>query len=628
MELEQRFALKLDHYYNKNTRAGIAIDELERVQPRGRQLKKLVKKIAGQILKQKIYLDVRPQDNEALEPEEAEGAKDVIQWHLYHPTLGYERVRALMVLQAVAARMSAVEVEYDPDIGPFGEIVFTWRDGRSTMWADGHETPHDPRCRWVCIALRMRRSAIEAMEGWKNTKDLRGDNGYLNGGRQSKNLANLDLGTSGDSPEVRDIDSENSDPYVTVVKMWERGVRDTVKREKPGSLVELAKADQYMKCVGCDDRSQTAGQSGETLDEFGVCKQCGSLTERQDAEVVDENVLAYRKGRRFTIFAPYEKREFVHLKKWPHDTSEIPLIAFQFDPYPGDPVGGSITFDHKTMQSASNMLLRIGLEQMRLAKPYVGMPTGAMDFRGQVWEFGDWQGLGIYFAPDTPLSERQIQMVQGSGLPNGWTQMDQSLDAKFQSNTGAADISLSSAQSKDIPASTIAQYVEQGDIPIDEATSRLRMDETPAMQALYEIIRDTYTPARWREFQGEDGAYHSALIAADHLPSINVVVTANPETARVELEELQAWSTFAQQPPAFREFFAKRLNVPISEVKHLEAAERAQMEKQQQTDHQELTRRAMAGDRKAMQLLNQGPQTNGGPATPASAPQGAGMMGR
>ena len=132
---------------------------------------------------------------------------------------------------------------------------------------------------------------------------------------------------------------------------------------------------------------------------------------------------------------------------------------------------------------------------------------------------------------------------------------------------------MSPQRSRDIPASTIAQYIEQGEIPVQHFGARVRRADTPVMNVIYHLIRKTYTEARWREYQGADGAWKARLVQGDALPNLNIVVSANPEMARMAQDDLQAWTQFVAAPPAAREFIARRLNIPISEVRKLQEAE-------------------------------------------------------
>lgn len=600
MGRELDFYHKLDHY---NDDTGPTKD-LQRIQPRGRQLKKLVKRVAGEIARNRFYLEVRPGEGvEEVRPQIAEAARAALEWEFYHGEKEFEDVLDRVVEGSLAARMWCAQVGYDPTIGPYGEIYFESFDGRTIGWEPGFHTPHNPRCSWVWRDIEMTVGAIEAMkdDGWKDTEGLTSDSAYV--GAAGASSGSHYVTPSAGTPRISEADNGGKDGRVLVTLMWERNVRDRVKREKPGTLTEWEPGQRFMACGNqeCGWRSYKQGQTEEELPQSGMCPHCGGPTERVDGEVLDETALAYRRGKRFLIFSRIQKRLFVNMNGWPHNLKTLPLLIFKPDDHPLEEIGGSMTFDHWTMQVAANVTMRLGLEHMKLAKPYMMGPwANARDVFGQPWQFLDEQGLMIDADVETTMAVRPLQ---AGGLPPAWNTLNMAIDNVFSGHTSTAELGITPQNSKDIAASTVQQFIEQGNIWVDHVTKKFRRACTPFVNATYQLIQATYLPARWRDFQGEDGMIKGLLVAGDSLPNMNVIVTTTPEMKRLDQEELQSIMTLgqmAQTMPYMVEIMAKKMGIEKSEVQDMlqkkaeweqEMAEQqmqqAQMAAEQQSAEQE-----------------------------------------
>ena len=575
---ELAFNLSLEHYRddegpNKSP---------ERVQPRGRELKQHTNHILAQVSKAHFYLDVRPVDSDQVNAERAEVLKGAIESELYHPAKDFLGCRERAVLQSVAARMGYLAIEYDAGVGPWGEILYRTGDGRRLIWADGYASPHDPRCPWVLEILMPAISEVEGKKGWKNTDGLVPDADYLYEPQAFR--------TSNRKPE-------NLDPArgrIVVCKLWERNVKDTRQVER--RLTPLSPEKRFMKC-DCGVQGQTQAQVGFPLPETDMCPACQNEATRQDAVLETDVQLANRKGKRLTIFAPLQTKLFVTLNQWPEDLPTVPYAVYKWEDHPTEPYGVSLTYEHWTMQLASDMVTRLGLEHMILAKPYTIQQRGALqDYSGQEFAFDPAQGLNMYYESALP-ADRVLHMAQAGGLPPAWSALDQSIQGRFNAHTGTSDLGLTAANSKDIAASTVTQYIEQGELPVQHLITRIRRSDTVAVQIINHLIHKTWTTARWVEYQGADGERRAMLMSGDDLAGYNVVVTAEPEIARLDAEELNAWTQFLSLGSAGQEFVGKRLGIPISEIRRL--GQQQQLQAQQQA--QQVAQQADAASQRRMQ---------------------------
>lgn len=577
---ELDFSLKLAHYEDDNDEGKSA----RRLKPRGQELFNLIRHKAGQISKAKIHLDVRPVDDQ-YDPDTADVAKHAMEWELFHPQKGYEDKRDRMVMGALSARMWAIGADFNPALGPFGEIVFRNIDGRDLMWAPGFDSPHDPECPWVIEQFRMRVEDGKNKKGWRNKESLFGDDGTFSkgptGGDASLRPGQTRLAGGNNAPELQ---GSGETEYFTGIRLWERNIKETEAREE--AYRDLDPEEQYMQCGsadggGCGWRSDTMEQL--KLDELpevhpGMCPECGSDAYRVDAVAVEDQVLIYPNGK-LTIAAPLSG-VILHIGDWPYELRTVPVCVFRSYIHPVDPMGQSDTRLNWTMQIAADVTLRLGLEHMMLSKPYQVMPEGAKDYLGEPWEARDDQGLMIYMGTDA--MGQTPHLLQGNGLPPAWNTLHQAIQGVFKANMGTSDMGMTPTQTRDIPVGTIQALIQTGEIPVDHHIEQLRRAESPFFGALFDMIRATYSTARMVRFQNDNKQWDVLTLRGADLPNFDIVVTASPEQSRLAKEEIEALQIFAQTPAPYREFIAKRLNIPISDVRKIEEAEALEQQKQMQ----------------------------------------------
>lgn len=497
-----------------------------------------------------------------MDPLAAEIWKGVLRWELFHPEKNYPGHRDRMVLGALAARRWALAADYDPRVGPYGEILYRNVDPRNLVFADGFWSPHHPACPWVIEQEFVPLEEAEGAVGWENNQDLKPE------GRPEF------FAGSGSAGDLRRISEHDPEPVVTVVKLWERRVFDTLRKEGPRN--RLAEHERHMACLVCGFRGPRQATQDFPLPIFapGACPECQGDLDRIDEEAIEIEELAYEKGKRLTIMAPNQSGERIFaVGSWPHKLRTVPYFDFQSKPHPAEQIGSSVTFSNWTMQVSSNTTLRDGIEHMRRAKPYHLLPrVGVEDERGEPWQGGDHQSEWIYYTGDLP--QRGITTLQGAGLPPAWNTLFQAIQGVFRANMGTTDLGLTPSQSKDIAVGTIRQLIETGELPVEHVITWLRRDEAPFIGALADLVRATYTPARLRRIQGPDGRWQLLSILGRSLPNVDIMIVTNPTLIRLQQSDVSTLIEFAGAPPQMRKFLARRLNIPVSEVQSLEEEER------------------------------------------------------
>jgi hypothetical protein len=585
MTKELDFSLKLRHYDDDYGGTPLA-----RLKPRGRELLERIRHNAAQVSRSAIYLDVRPSrraiggPTEELATELADAAKAMLEDEIYDPLKRYQQIRDKVALGALAARMWWAAVEFDPDLGPSGELVWRLGDGRLLMWTVGFESPHDLRCPCVIEVLpRMPLDDIKRMKGWKNQDLVKPDDGWkLHPQNSSTTDSAASLAATTGYPEP---DGAGYGQTALIVKLWERGRYETTKRENIKEPL-LKPADRYMVCSqaaggGCGFRTPPQSDSGsgaypEAVP--GACPDCGGDLMRVDAEAVTQELLAYRRGRSLTIFSPLSRVELYN-GEWPYESSRggmrtVPYIVVQFfeHPSPDEPIGQSMTSEHKSMQLASDMTLRLGLEQMVLAKPYIVHPPNATayDYLGEPWEGRPEQGLSIFMKGEYGQS---LSLLQSSGLPVAWGTLHQALQNVFRSATGSADLSIAPSATKDIPVGTLQILEQSGEIPVEHLIEKFRREEGIGFSVAFDIKRATGIRESGVRMQGDEGRWRVTLLRAADLPDMDITVTADPSLKKLDMDHFQALMQFASAPPAMREFAGRALGIPKSEIARLEELE-------------------------------------------------------
>lgn len=559
--VERDYALKLDHYRDdfKDPR------QHDRIRPKGRQLYGLLRRKQAQISQSEIFLDLRPGDPSAEDAVKTEAAKWAIEWVLRNPLNDYESLRDLMVQDALAARLGCLYIYFDETVGPEGEICIEQDNPGDVMWQLPYHTPHHPQCRRLMRTKRMRLSEVKSQRGWKNLDQVRTDS--TRSARAAGTSAGSEPLGSQAYPEAQDSD----DGYVEITFDWRKNVTATMRAEVDGSLNELEPGQRFMECVSCGQQSETEAEAGDGIEfpemiERG-CQVCSGNLRRTDG-TVDEYV--WEERNTLTIAALEQGVELYH-GPWPFLMRTFPVIVYAANPQAHQPMGQSETSTNMSMQTASNMTLRLGLEHMALARPYWALPQGTVDHAGKPWQFGRHQGLAMHFNPNNPPNMMPA-VLQPPGLPASWNTLWQALNSDFRQDMGTGELSFGEDQTKNIPATTALAIERTGDIPVDHQIEWLQRAEGPGFGVILDLIRATWTTERFIRMRGPDGAWTAQAVLGVAFPDYDVFVTADPSIARYDSKQIQNLKMVADSPPWQFEFLGKGLNIPLSQIRDLQQA--------------------------------------------------------
>lgn len=533
----------------------------------GPELFNLVRHKHGSLMAEPHLLEARPVDAMS-DPVDAERAVQLVEWETVNPQKGFQECDELMALSALAARIGLIWIDYDPDEGPWGEILF--RPGNSTrfMMEPGYHDPHDIKCGWIVEESDWPLDAVLAIPG-------------LEPGVKERLVGEtLDpAGSISDSQkrQTRETGDDLAEGVVRVRRWMFKHDRTVKDKPKAGTFTTFENdADRYMVCgdpasetVGCGWRSEG---DGTDLPESGVCPECGGVTTRIDGREEVEEVLVYPKGRRMVLEAPNQNL-LLYDGKWPVPARSFPLyyLSAYLSADPTRPTGPSDTLIYWTQQAASDFLMTKGFQTLAEHQRYFALPKqGVTDYKGKRFEFRDDQFNVMYWDETIFGGPPTIQALEGSSLdaalPGYWN-MVQSV---FKSNEGVTDLGLTPESSKNIPATSIMQMTQQGEIPIEHLKRRRRRAVGKGHGVLWDYIRNTYPAARLARLRLGDGTDKVMTLRGDELPNFDFVIADKPPFTGLEKAKSEALDKLISVPPEWLEIYAEVNNLPPSIVRKVQ----------------------------------------------------------
>lgn len=449
------------------------------------------------------------------DPDDAETAVSIMEWEQGHPQKGFEDVLEEVIQDAIDCRAGAALLDYDPDMGEYGETFWRWKNSNLLMWEEGFADPHHLKCGWMQEARLMHLDDILAMgklkgkAKWYGTDKIVADSQMLNerqGPTNSDGSPRLDAWNNMGVPGV-----PTDDQHAWVLFDWRKNDPGTIRRQKEERMIP--DGERYIGCNNseCDYREQTqdeqiaAGElpEGATLPESsGLCPMCGTMTERRDVHAQEQDVLAYPKGRRLVIMPLIQTLpddEPFYDGAWPVPTARsFPILWITSYVRPGSPMGVSDTTLNWEAQIASDQLLTMAFDRIMRHQIYYKMPSvGINDVNGYRFEYRDDQ-YNVMFSDnsDPSRSEPQVQVIQGSALDNAWPAYWNAVQQTLMGPQGTNDMGLTPDSSKNIAASTVAQLDKIGNIPIAHFIRRKNRALGKATGVHWDYLRATYGPDR------------------------------------------------------------------------------------------------------------------------------------
>lgn len=613
-ELERDF-LDGDRY-EENT--GLYNKDRRRQQFRGQEVSNVNRNKVAQATAAPRSLEALPVDK-LTDADDAEIAVSIMEWELGHPQKGFDDVLEEVIQDAIDCRAGAALLDYDPDLGKFGECFWRWKDMNLLMWEPGFQDPHHLKCGWMQEARRMHMDDLAAMgklkgkAKWYGVDDVVADGLYKS---REQGAADPDIFGPDNLLGVPGVPTD--DEHVWVLFCWYKNDVSTYRRQTEETLIP--KGERYMGCdnLECDYRSDTQDElieqgkipeGGELTDTMEPCPNCGSTMSRRDVHSEEEDVLAYPKGRRLVVMPLFQRLpddEPFYDGAWPVPTARsFPILYVTAYTRPGRPMGDSDTTRNWEAQVASDQLMTMAFDRIMRHQMYYVLPRkGMYDYRGQRFEFRDDQ-FNVMFQDmsDASIPPPQVQVVTGSALDGAWGTYWQAVQTTLLGPQGINDMGLTRDNSKNIAASTVAQLDQIGNIPVAHFIRRKNRALSKAYGVMWDYLRYTYKADRLARLRlGEEDLVVN--LKGDELPNFDFRLVEAPDFTHLDKARDDAFQKLyafvSQNPdPDWLELYATTSGFPQSIVRKVK-----QLLAKQQME-------AEAG------------LTPGGPVTPAGAPTGA-----
>lgn len=497
-------------------------------------------------------LIARPVDDDG-DAELADVATSLVEAETENPAKEFEDTMEDVIGAASAGGYGVAWLDFLKHEGNWGEIIATADDPRSFMCDPRVKSVHDPRCKRVVRRVRM--TLGEAKEraksgGWDKVAvgALKPDDGpdlqslHSNLVKRDAPLAYLGRAEAGS-------DFSDEDEF-TCYYVWERTCGE---KRTQRDFTEFEDGQRYMRCYTCGYRSATqeelkqadkiAGELPPLLE--GGCPECMDRAEqnpmdpatmaqgygdlqRVDGEELRKELLAYPNGR-LVILAPYSGLRIpLYDGGWPWKLRSYPVMFLSRFRHPFKLFGQSIADLNWWNQIATDMLMRLVLERLLNTAPvWVSPLDGLEDANGNRFEFSDENGWNAYYTGD---ALPQVSLIGGdAGIPAAWSNSYQYARAALTSHTGISDFSMEPGQSRDIPASSVSQQIQQEEVPQAHYRRRYQRQRGLFVGVLYDLIRATYPPERVLRLRGEDGKDYLRAMAASDLPNFDFRFDASPD---------------------------------------------------------------------------------------------------
>ena len=570
--------------YNKDRRL---------MQIRGNELWDTIRHMAGEATSKPRSVTPRPIDRDA-DPDTAEVEAALVERELSDPWKGFEARYYEAIISARSKMLGVVWADWDPDCGPEGEILFRYVDGRRLRWDPAYD-PHHPKCAWL---IEERRCDVDWVhDTYPGSEWVQADKDALLPTGEMKQGIPLIRGSGGHS-----IKPDAEDNKATLWFCWYKNDKTTKRREKPESYVPLEPEQQYLSCASCGYRSPTAGElieqgkiETELPEMMEGCPTCGGNMERIEARDEVEDVLAYSKGKRLVITAPFSAAPddaAVYDGKWPIPSARsFPGLFLTCDVMPGKVMGGCDTKYLWDQQIASDNLRTLALQRVFEHRNYWVLPqVGIKDYRGQRFNFREDQFNVMYRDAATALGDLNIQMLNGTGLDPGWSVAFGAVQDALTQYRGVADFGLTEESSKNIAVGTAERIERQGNIPLEDFKRRCNGELGKFYGVVSDMIHYTYTPTKVARLN-IDGTDLVVSMWGDDMPNYDFVIEETPDFTGLEKARSEAFNAMLQvatnpTTEPFLDIFAEMNNLPRSVIrkfqKRMEEIKEEAMQAEQQ----------------------------------------------
>lgn len=597
IERELSFALKLRHY---ELDSGETRDH-RRLRFRGRELYSKLRRKTADIVGAPLYIETIPNGAEPFNAELAETAKYALEHDIRDEDKGFEVYAERMVMGALSARIWSMGVDFDPDCGPFGEILFRNVDPTRLFKTPGYQDIWDKRLPWVIEEDDIRLEDCLMQAGWKDTDKLFAED------TERRHLQGSDVNQTDESGNVvvkdsgQDIGSERRSGRLKVLKCWFKYDDSLTKRKRTEEAREMEPDEYHLACVDCGWTSEPSAETPEV----GVCPECGEPVMRAEMAVPEETVKAYPDGR-LVIVAP-NQGVVLYDGAWPHRMRHYPYCEFKCNEHPLEDCGLSDTALDWYPQVASNAAMRRLYDQV-MSAPNLIIAGGSVmtDGYGRPFEFTDEPWQVAYFTD--PMEAGAVRQFAAQPLSGDISGLYNLLQQNMRADMGTADMGsvMDNARSKDIPVGTVNAILENQNIPTNHHIRSYRRALAPFFGVIHDIQRETWGTPRWVAYKGPEGMQSARQMRGSAMPNVKFRITTSPEFKARSRDELQTLMFWMQNGAG--EAMAAMLGIPPGQ---------ARMFKQEQ---ERMQQEAMEKQMAEQPGGPQGPPMGGPPPGPMGAP--------
>lgn len=579
------------------------------VQPHDLSLLNLARRNWSQVSAAPIYLQTHAvnQDPQDTDTKGAERTKWALEREIYAPRKGYKKLRRRMLIGGFSCGLWWMRAQWNEKLQ---EILYDLLEPAQVNVAPGWKDHHDPTCPFVTIYEHLTYSQLEERakpvaeggEGWTIPESLNPTLSPISPGA-SQSTANVRPGQvklsaeqgNGTRPGV-----PRRDVYGVITVMYREDPEGAYEAQE-NEPVKLTKEQRFMACDTCGYETTVHPRDVEgDLPMVGdPCPKCTARLgedhpdipnlERQDemSSVTETDV--YANGRKIVILEDTEDLLFdgdwgFTNPKTKKGLDSFPLMGFRSYEDPRFFHGYSDTYYNYTGQLLASATLRMGFEQMANNVDILISPLhGLVDSKLQPFRHRAKQGRIAYLKD--PSQADSLHHFQGSGLPQGWQTLYQSLQGSFQKNLGTGELGLGEQATRNIPVGTVRAIQESGEIPTDDHIAVLRDEEGSFLHVVAQMIQCKWTEPRWVRYLGADGKMAYDQFMGSDLSDVDVMITADPSLKAIRTEEADVVEKWMAAPPFQRRTMAKLLGIDSTIVTEYEADEQKAMQDQKpQTD--------------------------------------------
>lgn len=555
------------------------------VQIRGQDIQDTIRHSVAKATEKPRSVEGRPKDNQG-DADVAELMVSLVTDELSDPWKGFSSERYAAIQTCKEMRLGVVWMDLVPDFGPYGsEMFYSWQAPDRIMWEAPYH-PHHPLCGWL---IRDRRIDVDQAREMYGAKWIEPDKASFS------SRGNWRAGTpliSGYTDWV--AASCIYDNKATIRECWYKNDRSVAKDQKYAGEEPVDPENRYLVCApgadpesGCGFRSDTQdalqatgaiqGELPEALP--GACPTCGADLHRIDAQDVNQSVLAFSRGRRLVVTAPFSPNP----KDVPAADSSWPVPkARSFPAYfcfasvkPGDVMGPCDVDWMWDQQVAQDNLDTMAIHRVFESRTYWEMPeVGMNDHRKKRFEFrNDQRNVIFRDATKARHGPMEIKPHQAAALDPSWGVVRQVINADLTRYRPSGDISLTEENSKDIAAKTVELVQKQGEVSNEDFKRRDNLELAKFYGVVSDYISATYTPNRMSRLNIEGGDILMRLEGGD-LPNLDFVLEDTPEFTGIAKERAaafdQAIQVSMQLGPEGLDAWGQFHNVPRSVIRNIQ----------------------------------------------------------